>query len=91
MSESCAAEIVTISVGASTRTEFAHLVLDESNPESVIKASLMPPRKDPLNPAPSLSQTQQDAGSEGIEDVELPKLLVTQLAQSGVFVRFSHS
>lgn len=51
----------------------------------------MPPRKDPSNPAPSLSQTQQDAGSEGIEDVELPKLLVTQLAQSGVCVRFSHS
>ncbi|GJJ14185.1 hypothetical protein Clacol_008447 [Clathrus columnatus] len=44
----------------------------------------MPPRKDTSIPALSLSQSQQDAGSEGIEDVELPKLLVTQLAQKAI-------
>ncbi|KAF8531735.1 histone-fold-containing protein [Gautieria morchelliformis] len=42
----------------------------------------MAPRKDATGHAPSASQSQQDASSEGIEDFELPRLLVTQLATS---------
>ena len=44
----------------------------------------MAPRKDATGAAPSASQSQQDASSEGIEDFELPRVLVTQLAKSAV-------
>ncbi|KAF8510142.1 histone-fold-containing protein [Hysterangium stoloniferum] len=42
------------------------------------------PAAETTGPAPSASQSQQDASSEGIEDIELPRMIVAQLAKSSL-------
>ena len=47
------------------------------------------PRRENAN-TPASAQAQQDAVSEGIENFELPRALVTRIAKSAVRCRFSY-
>jgi hypothetical protein len=47
------------------------------------------PRRENAN-TPASAQAQQDAVSEGIENFELPRALVTRIAKSAVRGRFSY-
>ena len=63
----------------------SHLTTEASRPtgHSGSIRSLPMPRKDNAN-TPASAQAQQDAISEGIENFELPRALVTRIAKSAV-------
>jgi hypothetical protein len=57
-----------------------------NSPLTLIRDPTMP-RKDSAN-TPASAQAQQEAVSEGIENFELPRALVTRIAKSAVRVLF---